>query len=74
MCLIFFKFIFDRERERKREREGGRESEHEWGRSRERGRHRIIKQAPGSEMSAQSPMYGSNPQTMRSWPEPKLEA
>ena len=32
------------------------------------------KQAPGSEWSAQSPMRGSNPQTMRSRPEPKLDA
>ena len=30
------------------------------------------KQAPGSELSAQSPTWGSNPQTMRSLPEPKL--
>ena len=32
------------------------------------------KQAPGSELSAQSPMQGSNSQTARSWPEPKLDA
>ena len=32
------------------------------------------RQAPGSELSAQSPMRGSNPCTMRSWPEPKLDA
>ena len=32
------------------------------------------KQAPGSEPSAQSPTQGSNPQTGRSWPEPKLDA
>ena len=38
-----------------REREG----EHEWGRSREGGRHNL-KQAPGSELLAQSPMRGSN--------------
>ena len=29
------------------------------------------KQAPGSKPSAQNPMVGLNPQTMRSWPEPK---
>ena len=28
-----------------------------------------LKQAPGSELSAQSPMQGSNSRTMRSWPE-----
>ena len=28
-------------------------------------------QAPGSELSAQSPMQGSNPRTARSWPELK---
>ena len=33
-----------------------------------------LKQAPGSELSAQSPMRGSNPQTVRSWPEPKSDA
>ena len=27
-----------------------------------------LKQAPGSELSAQSPMRGLNPQTARSWP------
>ena len=32
------------------------------------------KQAPGSELSAQSLMRGSNPQTARSCPEPKSDA
>ena len=32
------------------------------------------KQAPGSELSAQSPTQGSNSQTVRSWPEPKSVA
>ena len=32
------------------------------------------KQAPGSEVSVQSPRQGSNSQTMRSWPEPKSVA
>ena len=31
------------------------------------------KQAPGSELSAQSPTRGSNPQTARSWPELKSD-
>ena len=50
-------FIFDRERER--------ETEHEQGRGRERGKQNG-KQAPGSELSAQSPTQGSNSQTGRS--------
>ena len=33
-----------------------------------------LKQAPGPEQSAQSPTRGSNPQTVRSWPEPKSNA
>ena len=33
-----------------------------------------LKQAPGFELSAQSPTWGSNPATTRSWPELKLEA
>ena len=32
-----------------------------------------LKQAPGSELSAQSPTWGSNSQTARSFPEPKLD-
>ena len=51
-------FIFDREREREREiesREGQRERETQ-----------NVKQAPGSNLSAQSPMQGSNSQAMRS--------
>ena len=31
-----------------------------------------LKQAPGSDLSAQSPSQGSNPQAVRSWREPKL--
>ena len=59
-CLLFFNFLMFifRERERQRqsmsgggaERDGDTESE----------------EAPGSELSAQSPMHGSNPQTARS--------
>ena len=33
-----------------------------------------LKQGPGSELSAQTPMWGSNPQTMRSSPELKSVA
>ena len=33
-----------------------------------------LKQAPGFELSAQSPMWGLNPRTMRLPPEPKLNA
>ena len=33
-----------------------------------------LKQAPGSQLSVQSPMRSSNPGAMRSWPEPKSEA
>ena len=33
-----------------------------------------LKQAPGSELSAQSPTRGSNSQTARSWPERKSDA
>ena len=58
-----FLFIFKTERDRawagKRQRE--RETQ-KW------------KQAPGSEPSAQSSIWGSNSQTVRSWPEPKLDA
>ena len=39
-----------------------RETQHEQGRGRERGRQNV-KQAPGSELSAQSPTRGSNSQT-----------
>ena len=46
--------IFERERETK----------HEWG-ERER-ETQNPKQSPGSELSAQSPMQGSNSQTVRS--------
>ena len=33
-----------------------------------------LKQAPGFELSAQSPMWGLKPRTARSWPEPKSDA
>ena len=50
----------------------GRQSASGGAAERERGRHNL-KQAPGSELSAQSPMQGSSPQTLRSWPEPKSD-
>ena len=61
-----YSFLFERESacasgkgaEREREREIERENP---------------KQAPGSELSAQSLMLSSNPQTMRSWPELKSD-
>ena len=56
-------FIFETERE----------TEHEQGGRRER-ETQNRKQAPGSELSAQSPTRGSNSQTVRSWPEPKSDA
>ena len=55
---IFLMFIFW-ERERVWAGEGQRERETQ-----------NPKQAPGSELSARSPTRGSNPQTVRSWPEP----
>ena len=55
--LIFVMFIFETERDRAWTGEGQRERETQ-----------NRKQAPGSEPSAQSPMRGSNPRTVRSWP------
>ena len=56
--FIFLMFIFEGE------------TEHELGEE-QRGREtQNPKQAPGSELSAQSPMRGSNPRAVRSWPEP----
>ena len=49
------------------------ETEQEQGRGTERGRQNP-KQAPGSELSAQSLTRGLNSQTVRSWPEPKSDA
>ena len=53
LCL----FIFERERERETMSGGGAERERETQNG---------KQAPGSEPSAQSPMQGLNPRTVRS--------
>ena len=64
-----FKCLFLRERERERERKRERASERavRGGAERERERERRnLVQAPGSELSAQSPMWGLNPRTMRS--------
>ena len=64
--LIFlnvFLFIFETERNRAWAGEGQRERETQ-----------NLKQAPGSELSAQSLTRGSNSQTVRSWPEPKSDA
>ena len=55
--------------EREREKEGEREKQakHKWGRDRERDtRTQNLEQAPGSELSAQSPTWGLNPWIMRS--------
>ena len=58
--FFVFKFIyFERERER----------EHKQGGHRERRRER--ESQAGSPLSVQSPMEGTNPQIVRSWPEPK---
>ena len=48
------------------------ESEHayKWGRGRKRERGREREFQVGPALSAQSPMWGSNPWTTRSWPEP----
>ena len=50
-----------------------RETENEQGRVRER-ETQNLKQAPGSELSAQSLTWGSNSRTARSRPEPKSAA
>ena len=64
-CKYFFKclFVFETERDRAWTGEGQRERETQ-----------NPKQAPGSELSAQSPTWGSNSRTARSWPEPKSDA
>ena len=50
-----------------------REAEYEWARGKERGKQNL-KQAPGSELSAQSLTRGLNPQAVRSRPELKSAA
>ena len=54
--LIFLKFIFERETE----------TEHEWGWWQRERQTQNLKQDPGSELSAQNPMWGSNSQNARS--------
>ena len=63
--LRFFKclFIFKSQRDRAWVGEGQRERETQ-----------NLKQDPGSEPLAQRPMWGSNPWTVRSWPDLKSDA
>ena len=66
--LNVYLLLRERERERETVRVGG-------GAEREGDRERQNrKQAPGSELSAQSLMWGWKSQTVRSRPEPKLDA
>ena len=58
-----FLFIFETERDRAWAGEGQKEAKTP-----------NMKQAPGSELSAQNPMWGSNSRTVRSWPELKSDA
>ena len=78
--LYFFKFIYlfwDRERERERVnvcvrvcvRTHTHTHTYPWLGEGQRGRERVSQ--AWSALSAQSPMWSSNPQNMRSWPEPK---
>ena len=60
-----FIYFWQRERERDRAWAGEVQRERET---------QNPKQAPGSELSAQSPTRGSNSRTARSWPEPKSDA
>ena len=55
--FLVFLFIFERERETETESRGGAERE---------GETQNLKQASGSELSAQSPKWGSNSLTARS--------
>ena len=64
---IFFKKLFLMYVYFEREREQAEEGQREQGTQNP-------KQAPGSELPAESPMRGSNSRTMRSWPELKLDA
>ena len=67
VCLFFsffnFMFTFERERKTKDEQERHRDRDIQ-----------NLKQAPGSELSAQSLTWGSNSQTTRSCPEQKSDA
>ena len=57
IVVVFNVYVFLRQRERDRMRVGEGQRERET---------QNLKQAPGSELSAQSPMQGSNAGTMRS--------
>ena len=62
--FIFVMFVYfggERDRVQTGEEQGGRETQNP-------------KQAPGSELSTQSPTRGSNSRTARSGPEPKSDA
>ena len=65
LAFFFNIYLFLRDRDRAWAGEEQRERERET---------QNRKQAPGSEMSAQSPTQGSNPQIARSWPRPKSDA
>ena len=58
---IFLMFIFESQRERDRQTDRARVGEEQGERETQN-----LKQAPGSELSAQSPTRGSNPRTARS--------
>ena len=62
--FCFTVYFWERERQRDREWAGEGQTERET---------QNPKQAPGSELSAQSPTRGSNSQTARSWPESKSD-
>ena len=49
-------------------------TKHEWGKGRERERDTESKRPPGSELLAQTLIQGLNSQTVKSRPEPKLDA
>ena len=50
------------------------ETKREWGRGRERGKHRIWSRLQAPSCQHRVPTQGSNPQTARSWPELKSDA
>ena len=50
------------------------ETEHKWGEGQREKETQNPKQVPGSEISAQSLMWDSNPQMVRPWPQQKLDA
>ena len=62
LFISIYLFLRERERDRVQAGEGQRERETQ-----------NLKHAPGSELSAQNQMQGSNSQTVRSGPEPKSD-